>query len=122
MNDSDDRAAERRAMVAHLGISHPRVAAALRAVRRHAFVPVEASSFAYEDEPLGLGYGDATISAPHMVALMLEEADLHDGDLVLEVGGGMGTSPPSRPSWSGRPATSTRSSSTSRSRARRSGV
>jgi protein-L-isoaspartate(D-aspartate) O-methyltransferase len=90
MSVADDRAAERRTMVALLRVSNPRVAAALRAVRRHAFVPADATSFAYEDEPLSLGYGDATISAPHMVALMLEEADLHDGDRVLEVGGGMG--------------------------------
>ncbi len=87
---ADPRAIERTAMVARLRLQDPHIIAALRAVQRHAFLPVEAARIAYQDEPVALGYGDATASAPHMVALMLEAAQLHAGDRVLEVGGGMG--------------------------------
>jgi len=44
---------------------------------------------AYEDTPLPIGRGQ-TISAPHMVALMCEYADLEPGMRVLEVGTGSG--------------------------------
>ena len=77
-------------MVAGLGRLDRRIAGAMLAVRRHAFVPRESAPFAYDDEPLALGYGEATISAPSMVALMLEAVDLRSGECVLEVGGGMG--------------------------------
>lgn len=45
---------------------------------------------AYEDEPLGLGDTGQTISAPHMVVIMLEELALNPGMQILEVGGGSG--------------------------------
>lgn len=47
-------------------------------------------SLAYLDEPLALGDTGQTISAPHMVAIMLEELELESGLNVLEVGGGSG--------------------------------
>jgi len=47
---------------------------------------------AYEDTPLSLGSTGQTISAPHMVAIMLEEFDLKKGLKVLEVGAGSGYS------------------------------
>jgi len=67
-----------------------KIIAALRAVRRHEFVPVEAAALAYSDEPVPLGIGDATASAAHMVALRLEAGAVRPGDRVLEIGGGMG--------------------------------
>jgi len=77
-------------MVSSLGTLDPRVAQAMREVPRHEFVPVALASAAYEDTPLPLPAGDATISAPHMVALQLEWAELAPGLRVLEVGSGCG--------------------------------
>lgn len=82
-----DRAA---AMVASLGPLPPRVSAALRRVPRHRFVPADLMVEAYDDTPLPLGPEWSTISAPHMVALMLEWADLQPGHRVLELGSGSG--------------------------------
>ncbi len=62
---------------------------AMRAVPRHEFVPGDRRSRAYEDRPLPIGDGQ-TISAPHMVAAMVEALDLAAGDRVLEVGTGCG--------------------------------
>ncbi len=67
----------------------PRVARAMGAVPRHLFVPEDLAAVAYVDEPLPLGKGQ-TISAPHMVAMMLEAIDLWPGQRVLEVGTGSG--------------------------------
>lgn len=70
-------------------IRDPRVAAAMLCVPRERFVPPESADLAFRDEPLGIGEGQ-TISAPHMVAIMLEALDLAPGHRVLEVGGGSG--------------------------------
>jgi len=64
-------------------------AAALRAVPRHEFVPEDRRSEAYADRPLPIGDGQ-TISAPHMVAIMVDALDLGPGDEVLEIGTGCG--------------------------------
>ena len=45
---------------------------------------------AHEDTPIPLPFGDATVSAPHMVALMLESAELDAGQAVLDIGTGFG--------------------------------
>jgi protein-L-isoaspartate(D-aspartate) O-methyltransferase len=60
-------------------------------VRREDFAidPVGAIG-AYFDEPLPLGDSGQTISAPHMVIIMLEELRLNLGQKVLEVGSGTG--------------------------------
>ncbi len=70
-------------------IRSERVYRAMLKVPREEFVPEEYRCYAYEDTPLPIGYGQ-TISAPHMVALMCEEARLEPGQKVLEVGTGSG--------------------------------
>lgn len=82
--------AEADRMVGELGPLPRPIAAAMRAVPRHPFVPAGDRASAYADEPLSLGPAHATISAPHMVALQLEAADLSEGDRVLEIGCGSG--------------------------------
>ena len=66
-------------------------AAAMRAVPRHEFVPPNRRDSAYEDRPLPIGNGQ-TISAPHMVAIMVEllDCDAESGDRLLEIGTGCG--------------------------------
>jgi len=62
---------------------------ALRAVPRHEFVGSSNRDRAYEDRPLPIGR-DQTISAPHMVAAMVDLLDLAPGESVLEIGTGCG--------------------------------
>jgi len=59
-------------------------------VPREEFVWPGYEARAYEDSPLPLGDTGQTISAPHMVALMLEELELSNAQSVLEVGTGSG--------------------------------
>lgn len=64
---------------------------ALRAIPREQFLwPGTPNFLAYADEPQGLGDTGQTISAPHIVVIMLEELELLHGMHVLEVGGGSG--------------------------------
>jgi len=70
-------------------ISSPNVIKAMEAVPRHLFVPEGLRESAYLDTPLPIG-GGQTISAPHMVGMMVEAAELGPGMWVLEVGGGSG--------------------------------
>lgn len=62
---------------------------AMRSVPRHRFVPKSNRGSAYDDSPLPIGEGQ-TISAPHMVAIMVELLDLSAEDTVLEIGTGCG--------------------------------
>jgi protein-L-isoaspartate(D-aspartate) O-methyltransferase len=62
---------------------------AFRAVPRELFVPPDVRRDAYADTPLPIPLGQ-TISAPSMIAIMLEEADLAEGLKVLDVGTGSG--------------------------------
>jgi protein-L-isoaspartate(D-aspartate) O-methyltransferase len=62
---------------------------AFREVPRHEFVPENIRDYSYADQPLSIGYGQ-TISAPSMIAIMMESLDLVPGQLVLEVGSGSG--------------------------------
>jgi len=59
------------------------------AVERELFVPEPVRHAAYADHPLDIGLGQ-TISAPHMVAIMVEAMRAREGHRVLEVGGGSG--------------------------------
>lgn len=68
---------------------HPRVLAALRTVRRHAFVPSASDRAAWLNRPLPIGHGQ-TISQPFIVALMTDLLDIVPGHKVLEVGTGSG--------------------------------
>ena len=62
---------------------------AMRRVPREEFLPPELREEAYVDSPLPIGEGQ-TISAPHMVAMMIDNLDLKPGLKVLEVGTGSG--------------------------------
>lgn len=71
------------------GVKDPRVLKAMRAVPRHEFVPPSEREFAYEDRPLGIGFG-ATISQPYIVAAMSELLEAGNNHTVLEIGTGSG--------------------------------
>ncbi len=70
-------------------LTSPATIRAMETVPREHFVPRTQRDAAYYDSPLSIGEGQ-TISAPHMVAIMLEALDLREGHRVLEVGGGSG--------------------------------
>jgi protein-L-isoaspartate(D-aspartate) O-methyltransferase len=70
-------------------ISKPEVIKAMESVSREYFVLPENESISYHDTPLSIGEGQ-TISAPHMVGIMVEALDLKPGHKVLEVGAGSG--------------------------------
>lgn len=74
----------------HAGyLTKQEVIEAMKKVPRHLFVPEELQRYAYEDTPLHI-YEGQTISAPHMVAMMLELLELKRGQRVLEIGSGTG--------------------------------
>jgi protein-L-isoaspartate(D-aspartate) O-methyltransferase len=58
-------------------------------VPRHEFVPVEIRPYAYVDQPLPIGW-NKTISQPFIAALMADLLEISPGDVVLEVGTGLG--------------------------------
>src|SRR2546425_856223 len=70
-------------------ITSPAVRNAFLKVPRGRFVREDVRRSAYEDVPLPIGHGQ-TISAPSMIAIMLEEAALKPGEGVLEIGTGSG--------------------------------
>ncbi len=63
--------------------------AAIAAVPRYRFVPVQHLDQAYEDIPLPIGQGQ-TISQPYIVALMTQALCLTPSSRVLEIGAGSG--------------------------------
>ena len=71
------------------GITDERVLAAMRAIPREEFVPVEVRVLSYRDDPVSIGYGQ-TISQPYMTALMAQCLELKGTELVLDVGTGSG--------------------------------
>lgn len=70
-------------------IKSERVKKAMLSVPREEFVMPEYRMMAYEDRPLPL-FAGATISAPHMVAMMCELINPRPGMKILEVGTGSG--------------------------------
>ncbi len=66
-----------------------RVLGAMAKVPRHEFVPVEVQRYAYLNRPIPIGFGK-TISQPFMVAVMTDLLELKPGDVVLEIGTGLG--------------------------------
>jgi protein-L-isoaspartate(D-aspartate) O-methyltransferase len=67
----------------------PAVMRAMERVPREAFVADRDWTCAYENRPLGIGYGQ-TISQPFIVAMMTDLLDLEPEHRVLEIGTGCG--------------------------------
>ncbi len=65
------------------------VMAAMGAVPRRLFVPMELQPLAYQNGPLPIGHGQ-TISQPYIVALMTDLLEPQPEDVILEVGTGSG--------------------------------
>jgi protein-L-isoaspartate(D-aspartate) O-methyltransferase len=70
-------------------IADKRVVEAMKRVPREAFVSPEQYQAAYDDRPLGIGFGQ-TISQPFIVALMVQALELKGDEKVLELGTGSG--------------------------------
>jgi len=71
----------------------PGIIDAFRKVPRHEFIPEDLRESAYLDQPLPIGRGQTrgqTISAPSMIAIMLEVLQPKAGQKVLEIGAGSG--------------------------------
>ncbi|VVC01527.1 Protein-L-isoaspartate O-methyltransferase [uncultured archaeon] len=66
-----------------------KVIEAMRTIRREDFIPHQLHPYAWDDRPLPIGHSQ-TISAPHMYAIMLENAQVRPGERVLEIGAGSG--------------------------------
>ena len=66
-----------------------RVVEVMGSIPRHEFVPMELKPFAYLNRPLPVGC-DKTISQPFIIALMTDLLAPQPGDVVLEVGAGVG--------------------------------
>lgn len=66
-----------------------RLIKAFKEVPREIFIPNNNLSAAYCDSPLQIGFGQ-TISAPHMIAIMLETLEIKADSKVLEIGTGTG--------------------------------
>ena len=90
---AEDWSAERSAMVEVIrrhGLKDERVLTAMRAVKRHRFIPDACRrANAYGDHPCPIGH-DQTISQPFIVAYMTWKMDLKPGEKVLEIGTGSG--------------------------------
>jgi protein-L-isoaspartate(D-aspartate) O-methyltransferase len=81
--------ADRLADLLSSHVADERVLAAVRAVRRDLFVPVELRHEAWDNVPLPIGSGQ-TISQPLVVARMCELLELTGRERVLDVGTGSG--------------------------------
>lgn len=75
--------------IAARGISDAATLRALRKVPRHLFMPSNVQRFAYDDNPLPIGYNQ-TISQPFIVAWMTELSEPKKDKKALEIGTGSG--------------------------------
>jgi protein-L-isoaspartate(D-aspartate) O-methyltransferase len=66
-----------------------RVLRAMAHVPRELFIPSDYYQSAYDDRPLGIGFGQ-TISQPLIVAIMTQALELKGSEIVLELGTGSG--------------------------------
>jgi len=93
VSSSEDFEKERKLLVEGLisqGILRSNIVIkAMLKVRREDYLPSDEKRYAYVDSPLPIGCG-RTISAPHMVSIMNEALELHQGLSVLEIGAGSG--------------------------------
>jgi protein-L-isoaspartate(D-aspartate) O-methyltransferase len=71
------------------GITDDAVLAAMRKVKRHAFIPDTLRDRAYGNYPLPIGENQ-TISQPYIVGLMTQALQIKKTDRVLEIGTGSG--------------------------------
>ena len=71
------------------GIKDAAVLKAMRETLREQFMPPGVRSFAYQDQPVPIGYGQ-TMSQPYIVAFMTETLDVTKAHRVLEIGTGSG--------------------------------
>jgi protein-L-isoaspartate(D-aspartate) O-methyltransferase len=98
LDGGSDASRLHQALVDHLTsagcIRTPWVEAAFRAVPRHQFLPDVALDTVYADEAIPTKRLDGEVvsssSQPAIMALMLEQLDLHPGHRVLEIGAGTG--------------------------------
>lgn len=72
-----------------MGISSNNVLSAIEKVPRELFLPSDFHSYAYENNPLPIGF-EQTISQPYIVALMTEALELKGNEIILEIGTGSG--------------------------------
>ena len=84
-----ERARENLLKYLEYEIADKRVIEAMKRVPREAFVSQEQYQAAYDDRPLGIGFGQ-TISQPFIVALMVQALELRGDEKVLELGTGSG--------------------------------
>ena len=86
-----DLEAAKKRLFEHLSrsVRDSRVIDAMASVPRELFIPDDLQYAAYDDRPLGIGYGQ-TISQPYIIALMTSSFDLTGTDKVLEIGTGSG--------------------------------
>lgn len=70
-------------------LDDPGVKEAFEDIPREKFVPERVKENAYVDCPLSIGQNQ-TISAPSMIAIMLEALEVKEGNTILEIGTGSG--------------------------------
>jgi len=91
--NSEDRINSRKRLLDYLErdgyLRTSEVRNAMEEVNRENFVRTSDKYSAYDDTPLSIGQGQ-TISAPHMVVMMLEQLNLKKTDNLLEIGSGCG--------------------------------
>lgn len=73
----------------HRPVTNRRVLRAMRKIPREAFLPEALKSYAYEDRPLPIGWGQ-TISQPYIVGLMTQLLNPEKKEHILEIGTGSG--------------------------------